>query len=457
MSTLVIGILFILAITITLSRNAAITFAVLYLPILLLLSSVRRIGLPGLPDMSSTYAIIYGILTALVIKGGEPIPIRWNLLDTFMTLMVAVTVISGIVTDKLWTGVNLAGEQFFNYLAPYFLARMAFQSAEARRLALQSCILSAFVIAFFALIEVRLTPYFYSRFLKPSGLFTGTNAMVLHRFGLMRALTTFNHPIDMGNGCLLLTGFILIFATTTQAGLRNVWVRLALCAALGSAVCSLSFTAFMGLFTAIGLFVLFWYFRASMRLLPMIFAGMVIAGVVATSYMNQMKLSEETPTDASLSSSLWMRATIVQNCWPFCADAGVLGWGKKIKKSELDLDSVDNTYLLFIMRRGWLFLGVFMCIPLVLSIRAAKAYAQTWSSAQRLPLIAGVSTVLAILVAMFTVWFGFVYSVMWVVTVGLVGSVIDMLLAPRTSLAQQQREQLEQMYMQPGLMPAGGM
>ncbi|HTL30940.1 MAG TPA: O-antigen ligase family protein [Tepidisphaeraceae bacterium] len=456
MSTLFIGILFISAIVITLQRGAAITFAILYLPILLLLSSVRRIGLPGLPDMSSTYGIIYGILTALVIKGGEPMPIRWNLADTLMIAMVGATVISGIATDKLWTGVNIAGEQFFNYLAPYFLARMAFQSGEARRLALRSCIIAAFVIAFFALIEVRLRPYFYSRMLKPFGMFTGTNTMVLHRFGLMRALTTFDHPIDMGNGCLLLTGLIAIFATTTTVGLKNRWVQLGLCAALGSAFCSLSFTAFMGLFTAIGLFIMFRYFKFTMRILPLVYVAMVVGGIFAMSYLNTMKLSEEHPEDASLSSSLWMRATIVQQCWPFCTDAGWFGWGKKIKKDQLDLDSVDNTYLLFIMRRGWLFLVVFLLIPFFLTVRASKAYARTWLPSQRLPLIAGVTTVLAIMVAMFTVWFGFVYSVLWVVTVGLVASIVDKILAVQTSPVPATHQQAVS-YMQPGMIPAGGM
>jgi hypothetical protein len=456
MSFLFIGILFLAAIFLTLQRGAAITFALLYLPILLLFSSVRRIGLPGLPDMSSTYAIIYGIFCALVLKGGEPFPIKWNIVDTLMVLMVGVIVIGAIANDKLWTGVNAAGEQFLGFLAPYFLARVAFQNAEARRIALRSCLIAAFVIAFFALIEVRLRPYFYSRMLKPLGLFTATNTMVLHRFGLMRALTTFNHPIDMGNGCLLLTGLIAIFATTTKVGLRNFWVRLGLCAALGSAFCSLSFTAFMGLFSAIGLFVLFWYFRFSMRVLPLVYIAIFLGGLAATTYMNSMKLSEETPEDASLSSSLWMRATIVQNCWPFCADAGALGWGKKIKKDQLDLESVDNSYLLFIMRRGWLFFAVFMCIPLALCYRGAKAYARTWSPHQRLPLIVGVTTVLAIMVAMFTVWFGFVYSILWVITMGLVGSIIDKILAVQTAPAYPPQA-MAMGYMQPGMMPAGGM
>ncbi len=457
MSFLFIAFVFLAAVFITLNRGAAITFALLYLPVLLLFNSVRRIGLPGLPDMSSTYAIIYGILTALVLKGGEPMPIKWNIVDTLMCLMVGVMVIGAIQNDKMWTGVNTAGEQFFGILAPYFLARMAFQSAEARRIALRSCIFAAFYIAFFALIEVRLRPYFYSRMLKPMGLFTATNTMVLHRFGLMRALTTFNHPIDMGNGCLLLTGLIAIFATTTHVGLKNNWVRLGLCAALGSAFCSLSFTAFMGLFSAIGLFVMFWYFKWTMRILPLVYIGLVVCGLAATVYMNKMKLAEETPEDSSLSSSLWMRATIVQNCWPFCADAGALGWGKHIKKEQLDLDSVDNSYLLFIMRRGWLFFAAFMAIPLGFCWYAGKAYAKTWSPAQRLPLIAGVTTILAIMVAMFTVWFGFVYSVLWVITMGLVGSISEKLLAVQPAPAYATRQQMAVRYMQPSMVPAGGM
>ena len=132
---------------------------------------------------------------------------------------------------------------------------------------------------------------------------------------------------------------IMIFATTTKSACEACGCGWGFARRSGSAFCSLSFTAFMGLFNGHRVV-------RDVLVLPFLDAACcrsstsrcVLGGLAATSYMNHMKLAEETPEDASLSSSLWMRATIVQNCWPFCADAGALGWGKKIKKDQLDLD-----------------------------------------------------------------------------------------------------------------------
>ena len=215
-------ILFVAAIYLTLYRGAVVAFVTLYLPCLLLLNTTQKINLPGLPDMNATFGVIYGICGGLVLKGGEQMPFKWGVMDTLMSPLALSCVLTGMVTEYVYTGVSIVGEQFLGYLAPYFLARTLFHSAEMRRRALWICVTSAFIIAFFTLIEIRLWPYFLSRTLKSFGLFTGSNGEVLWRFGLMRAQTTFDHPIDMGNSCLLMAAMIAIFAMTTSVGLKNL-------------------------------------------------------------------------------------------------------------------------------------------------------------------------------------------------------------------------------------------
>jgi hypothetical protein len=61
------------------------------------------------------------------------------------------------------------------------------------------------------------------------------------------------------------------------------------------------------------------------------------------------------------------------------------------------------------------------------------------------------------MVAMTTVWFGFVYSVMWVVTVGLVASIVDKLLFTPVAAPAIERQQQMMAYMQSSMVPAGGM
>src|SRR4051812_13463029 len=120
----VVAILFGLAIYLTLYRSAVVAFVTLYLPALLLVNTTQKINLPGLPDMNATCGIIYGIMGGLVLKGGEPFPFKWGLMDTLMIALTASTVITGMLTEYVYTGVSILGEQFLGYLAPYFLARI---------------------------------------------------------------------------------------------------------------------------------------------------------------------------------------------------------------------------------------------------------------------------------------------------------------------------------------------
>src|SRR5436853_616819 len=80
----------------------------------------------------------------------------------------------------------------------FFMARIMFHSAEARRQALWIIIAVCLFIAACALVEVRLIPLVTARTLKSVGLFRGVSQMVLERWGLFRTQVLYNHPIDMG-------------------------------------------------------------------------------------------------------------------------------------------------------------------------------------------------------------------------------------------------------------------
>ncbi len=130
----------------------------------------------------------------------------------------------------------------------------------------------------------------------------------------------------------------------------------------------------------------------------------------------------------SVQDSMLVRAMIIQNSMPFVQSAGPFGYGDKIRKSQLNLDSVDNTYILFTMRRGWVFIALFLLIPVTLAVRASKAFRNARLDAQWMPLAAVVSVVCGIMAAMYTVWFGFAYSVLWMLMIGLVTSMCDIMI-----------------------------
>src|SRR5262249_9486585 len=143
MGRVLVAILIAAAVYMTLYRSAVVAFVTLYLPSLLLLNTTQRINLPGAPDPNATLGVVYGILGALVIKGGEPFPFKWGFMDTLVLLLTLSTVITGMVTEYLYTGISVLGEQVLQYVAPYFLARVLFHDPAMRRRALWICVTCA--------------------------------------------------------------------------------------------------------------------------------------------------------------------------------------------------------------------------------------------------------------------------------------------------------------------------
>lgn len=443
MFKLVVPLIFIFAAYLTAYRSAAVAFATVYIPSLLMLASTPKVGLPGLPDMNATYAAMYGILAGLALKGGEAFPFRFGWIDRLVLLMTLSCIITASMTEKIWTGVNVFGEQLLGYVAPYFIARIMFHDSDMRRRALWICVVCAITTAFFALIELRLWPYFMSRNLKGIGLFSGQNTMVLGRFGLFRTQGPYCHPIDMGNASLLLAMMIGLFAATTSIGLRNWWVRLGLFAAVGSALSSLSFTSFMGIAACGAGVAVIWMLPKLGKLMPLAVACMFLVGGYMTHRLLNMNVERESENvGQDIQDSVMVRAMIVQNSWPFVTSSGWFGYGNTIRRSQLNLDSVDNSYILFTMRRGYAFLSLFLAIPLVLGWRARKAFKQIWLPQHYQPLTLGIAGVLGIMVSMYTVWFGFVYSVMWMILLAMTTSMLDVIQygAPVKSRASQPRD-----------------
>jgi hypothetical protein len=428
MGQLLAIILLVAALMMTLRRSAVWAFTTLYIPALLLVSNTRKIGLPGVPDIDALFGIMYGILGGIVIKGGETLNFRFGLADAVMVSLSIAAVITASITEKIWTGVNMLGMEFMGFLMPYFLARAMFLDPQARQRALRILMACIFGIAFFALIEMRLWPYWVSRVFKPLGLFVGQNTMVLMRFHLFRTQITFHHPIDTGNACLLVAAMIAVFAMTTPYGLKNYYVRLGIFAALGVSLSSLSFTAWFGAAAAIGMFAVLLLMPYFGRCMIVFFIVLLAGGITMTLHLKNMELGEREDIGQSLADSTWIRAQIIQNCWPFASDAGYFGYGQTLEKSELNLESVDNSYILFTMRRGFVGLLLLLSIPVVLTLRASNVFRRYTDRAHRLPVAIAISALLGIMVAMFTVWFGFVYATLWVILLGVTHSMLDVLL-----------------------------
>jgi hypothetical protein len=424
----VVLILCVLALAVTLYRGAVWAFVSVYLPTLLLLAVTPQIALPSIPDMDARSGVIYGILGGLVLKGGEALPFRFGFADLLILLLALSAIITGAITEQWWTGVNVLGDQFLNFVVPYFLARAMFHYPEARRRALWTCVAIMGLLVMLAAIEMRLYPFFVSRLMHKFGLYAGSNDMIMMRFGFFRTQLTLCHPIDVGNVGLLVAGMIALCASTTAVRLRNVFAQAGIAAALVVSLSSMSWSSYAALFAGVALFVGMWLAPLVARLLPAIVVGMIVGGFVMAHHLNNMQLGEREDVGQTISDSLQVRALIMQNAWPFASTSGLFGWGKTIRHSELNLDSVDNGYLLFTMSKGWVYLGLFLMLPLWLAVRVSKVYGRTRLPQHRFPIAAATAAVIGITVAVFTVWFGFVYSYMWLIMLAMTHSAIDTLL-----------------------------
>ena len=127
----------------------------------------------------------------------------------------------------------------------------------------------------------------------------------------------------------------------------------------------------------------------------------------------------EYTAEANLADSANVRQFIVQSAWPYASTAGFFGYGRTVGARDMGLESVDNGYLLFIVRNGWLYFAAFVLLLFALALFGGRAVFRVGAGRARMPVAAGVAGLLGIMLGMYTVWFGFVYARLFVILMGL--------------------------------------
>lgn len=419
-STLVILAIFAAAFLTTFYVNLAASFTYVLLPSLLLVFTVSPLEIEKLPDVSTLAAVGYGSFAAVVIKGGEPLGIRLSFVDVCVAFLSLVYIVGAGVAEQMWTSVSMTGEQFFEFIVPYFMGRVAFNQPYYRHRAAMVLTGLCVFIACVALFEMRFKPLVFSRnVLKPLGLSTVAYEMVLQRFGLFRAQATFAHPIDLGNGGALLVCIIIVLAKTTGEKLTKWWVLLGLGSAAAITLASLSFTSFVAVGAIAMLFLMGRMTRyTGLLLLPIAIAG--IGGYAAfTMHLVNTPLDRPDLSEEALQGSYYIRHFIVQKAWPMVETAGLFGHGRTFRVSQLGLQSLDNAYLLFILRHGWLYLASFLMLLVAICITGGKAMMRMTDGNARIPVAAGLAGIIGTMLGMYTVFFGFVYARLFIILLGL--------------------------------------
>jgi hypothetical protein len=242
------------------------------------------------------------------------------------------------------------------------------------------------------------------------------------RFGFYRTMTVFPHPIDTGNAMALVAGLIAALAVSVGRKLTEPAVLFPLGAALMVALTAMSFTTFMVLALAVAIAVVMYKVPALGGQALLVVAVIYIGGVLTTAYLiNQPFVGAE---DNTLAASAEMRKLIVQVTWEYGSRGNLLGLGdaENLDLPGLHYGSIDNAYMLMILERGWLYLIGFLSLGVALAVPLGRAITRLPIGEQRLPLILGFVSVVATMAGMYTVFFGFSYAVLWMMTLGLTAS-----------------------------------
>ena len=437
----VILLICVAAFGVTMYRGLGATFAYVLLPTLLVFFNIRALEVNKLPDVTPLAAVSYGTLAALFFRGYQR-NFAYNGLDVLVMALTAQKVLSALVVEQVWTGVSTFGSEMLTIVVPYFMARSAFYDRESRLASAKVIVALAVPIALIALIEMRLKPLFFSRFLAGLGLSGVAWVEVLRRFGLFRAQATFAHPIDLGNGGALMLCLLACFATTVGRRLTTPWVALGVACGGVMVAASMSFTSYVAVFAIAGLFVLVRLARVGAALLVPLFVAVLVGYSLLTLHFVNTELDMPTWEQveagevAAHEGSMNIRHFIVQSVWKRVEDAGWFGHGDGWDVyEEFGLLSIDNSYMLFIIDDGWGYLALFALFGLGLCFQATRAALRVESGPARAPLAAGVGGIVGTMMGMYTVFFGFVYSQLFIVLAGVTASIIQQVFE-RTGAAQ---------------------
>jgi hypothetical protein len=432
MNYLLIGIFFIAALVQTIRRGPGYVFAYVYLPVQLLLSTVAPAQVQPLPDITGPVAVSYGLVIGMLISGRFMF-FKPHFIDLLVVLCSVSIIITGYVNGEFWTIVSATGNETLRWLVPYYMARLAFRDATVRRQMGISLCFVAMAMGLIGMIEFRLFPLFFSRILQDLGMAQVYNTMVLGRFGFFRAMVTAEHPIDLGNVGLLLGGLVPALCISSGISTRDWRLIGGLAGSAMILISSMSFSCLAGAGVAMGIYILLRYVRGSELLLMPGMVAAIIAGFAFTIHLINLDINTIRPADGgevvAFDGSYYVRVLIIQNSWnSYGQGAGWVGFGDDgLKKEVLGLESVDNSYMLFLMRRGWVHLTLRMLMALSIAYIGWKMLQRARGQVERAPAAALVGAMIGIMVAMYTVWFGFVYAIIWTCTLAMAVSMRQMM------------------------------
>lgn len=414
------------------------TFVLVYMPAIIFFSLAKPIPIPGLPNLTVMSSVGYVVLAMSMYRWQEIARVKWHAVDVIVVLMMIAPIISVFLNNTLWDAVSRVGDQFFSWALPYFMARIAFQDPVARKMLVQVLCVCLLISGFFAAIEARLIPLVVTRTYDNLGLNAAVNSnqQVFYRFGLMRARASYGHPIDLGNCGIMFAGLVYALCHITGRRWNSGLPFWGILAGAGMVIASVSFTCFMMGAAAVGTFYLFTRPNLGRKLPPVVILLTMLLYIAVMAFLLEYPASKDNPPrDNKLQESIWIRALIAQDSERKVEAAGLFGEGQYVDVTGIGTESIDNAYILFVLQHGYFHLAGWAILAIGIGMKGKRALSLCRTPSERYPVAAVLALLVATLIAMFTVYYGFLYSLIFLVLLGMFSSMTQMLQERETAQA----------------------
>lgn len=387
----------------------------------------------GSIEMDMRSAVAVAVVAGFLFFQKQPLQLRWLWLDTFLLLLIASQVISGFNAGEIRP--LTIPEITRRWLPAYVMGRLFFRSVDDLDDILPIASVLVLILSLYAIGESLLRVNIINEILGKH--YAVLEASEGYRWGIKRAQGPLNHPIFFG---MML---VMLFPWAVEAGRRTRhkagprwWILLPFLA-FGSVFCTASRGPIIA--TAFTVYVTLFFRRPKLRIIMLLLVVLGGAGV----YYGKQAVIETLSTAVGESEQAVQRVVIdgdeyeytgtkhrlllYRVYWNAIRDAGLLGYGGRMRNVPIEehlvhrFSSIDNHYLLFLLQRGYMGIGLFITVTLCSLVYLAAA---AWDPSRRQAGFAGAlfGSMLAVALLLQTVWFAPDFAVIWLFCAGMAGS-----------------------------------
>ena len=201
--TVIIAVPGLVALIVCIRRGPEHAFLDVFLPVLMLLP--QQYFWPTSGQLSFADTCILPIAAFLLFRPKQKQ--KWGVIDLLVVGYVAITALAEGMNNGYKVGAqNLALQELFSILLPYFVARHLFRDPQFAVNAAKRIVVSLVIVAVLSVYEFRMGMDLFTRFL--DGIFSGDPLPGVIRGGFMRTAGPYGHPLALG--VVMVFGFRLV-------------------------------------------------------------------------------------------------------------------------------------------------------------------------------------------------------------------------------------------------------